>query len=223
MPHLIAPSILSADFGHLARDVKMIHESEADCFHVDVMDGVYVPNISFGFPILKVIREHSDKYMDVHLMTSKPEDYIQEFRDAGADGLTVHLEVVTHLHSCLQRIKDAGMRAGVALNPSTPIAHAEEIIPYADLILIMSVNPGFGGQRFIESSLDKLRRMKSAIQAMNPAATLQVDGGVKLDNAADVLRAGADCLVSGSGIFGTEDPVKTIQAFKQIKANTLSV
>jgi ribulose-phosphate 3-epimerase len=219
--HLVFPSILSADFGHLDRAARMIDGSAADGFHIDVMDGVFVPNISFGLPIVEAVARASAKFKDVHLMTSRPEAFVADFRRAGADGLTVHVEAVTHLHRCLQEIREQGMRAGVALNPATPVESVYEVLPDLDLVLVMTVNPGFGGQAFIPGSLDKIRRMRDLIERRNPAARLQVDGGIKAENAAEALAAGADVLVSGSGVFGAPDPVAAIAALKENRPHTL--
>ncbi len=199
----------------------MIDQSAADWFHIDVMDGVFVPNISFGFPIVEVIAKGSSKFKDVHLMTSRPEAYVSQFRKAGADGLTVHVEVVTHLHRCIQQIKESGMKAGVALNPSTPPESLREILPDLDLVLIMTVNPGFGGQHFIPASLDKIKRTRQLMDRVQSSALLQVDGGIKLSNAAAVIQAGADVIVSGSGIFASADPRAEIAAFKTLNVNNL--
>ncbi|MFT7589716.1 MAG: ribulose-phosphate 3-epimerase [Limisphaerales bacterium] len=223
MAHLVAPSVLAADFGHLARDVSMVDQSEADWFHIDVMDGVFAPNISFGFPIVEVVAKYSAKYKDVHMMTSNAEPYLSRFRDAGADSITVHFEAINHLHSCVHEIKSLGMGAGVALNPATPVSMLEEILPSIDLVLIMSVNPGFGGQSFIPGSLEKIAKAKALVNRLNPNAKIQVDGGVKLSNAEDVIRAGADVVVSGSGIFAAQNPTQRIAEFKAIRTNIMSV
>lgn len=211
MPRIISPSFLSADFLRLGEAAETVNRSRAEWFHLDVMDGMFVPNISFGLPVVKALRKATDKTLDVHLMIVQPERYVADFREAGADYLTVHVEASTHLHRTLQAIRDAGMRAGVALNPHTPVCAVEEVAEMADMILIMSVNPGFGGQRFIASALDKIGRMKDLLQRKNSAALIQVDGGVNAENAAQLFAAGADVLVAGNAVFGAEDPVAAIQ------------
>lgn len=211
MPRIISPSFLSADFLHLGDAAETVNRSRAEWFHLDVMDGVFVPNISFGLPVVKALRKATDKTLDVHLMIVQPERYVANFRAAGADYLTVHVEASTHLHRTLQAIRDAGMRAGVALNPHTPVCAVEEVAEMADMILIMSVNPGFGGQKFIASALDKISRTKDLLLRKNSPALIQVDGGVNADNAAQLFAAGADILVAGNAVFGAADPVAAIQ------------
>jgi ribulose-phosphate 3-epimerase len=214
MPALIAPSILSADFGNLDRDFDMINQSQADWFHVDIMDGLFVPNISFGFPVVKALQKVAKKHMDVHLMIVDPDRYIADFSKAGAQTLTVHYEACTHLHRSLQAIKAQGMKAGIALNPHTPISVLEDIIADADLVCLMSVNPGFGGQAFIERTYDKVRALKQLIIDSGSSALIEIDGGVTLDNAALLHQAGADVLVAGNTVFGSSDPIQTIAELK---------
>lgn len=216
MSHLIAPSVLSADFAHLGRDVEMINQSEADWFHVDVMDGVFVPNISFGMPVIKAIKRHATKPLDVHLMIVEPDRYIKDFKDAGADVLTVHYEACTHLHRTVQAIKAESMKAGVSLNPHTPVSLLENILPELDLVLIMSVNPGFGGQKFIENAYYKIARLKEMIAKSGSSALIEVDGGVGLHNAQRLINHGADVLVAGNAVFGSENPTETIAKLKAI-------
>lgn len=210
MAHLIAPSLLASDFANLQKECEMLNESQADWFHLDVMDGAFVPNISFGIPVIKAMRKHSDKIFDVHLMVEKPERYIQDFKDAGADVLTVHVEASTHLHRSIYAIKDAGMKAGVALNPHTSLSSIEEVVADADLFCLMSVNPGFGGQKFIESVLDKTARLKQMILSKNSGAVIEIDGGVGMQNARKLVDAGADVLVAGSSVFKASDPKQAI-------------
>jgi len=217
LPHLIAPSILSADFANLGRDVEMINRSEADWFHVDVMDGVFVPNISFGFPVIKAIKKLAKKPLDVHLMIVQPERYITEFKDAGAEILTVQYEACTHLHRTIHQIKEEGMKAGVSLNPHTPVSLLKNVIQDLDLVLIMSVNPGFGGQKFITGSLQKLREIKKLIAETGSSALIEIDGGVSLENAKDIIEAGAQVLVAGNAVFSTPEPEGTIKKFKGIQ------
>jgi ribulose-phosphate 3-epimerase len=214
MPALIAPSILSADFGNLDRDFEMINQSQADWFHVDIMDGVFVPNISFGFPVVKALQKVAKKHMDVHLMIVDPDRYIADFAKAGAQTLTVHYEACTHLHRSLQAIKAHGMKAGIALNPHTPVSVLEDIIADADLVCLMSVNPGFGGQAFIERTYEKVRALKRLIRESGSSALIEIDGGVTLDNAALLHEAGADVLVAGNTVFGSSDPIQTIAELK---------
>ena len=212
----IAPSLLSADFANLERDIKMINSSEADWFHLDVMDGVFVPNISFGFPVIKAVKRHASKPLDVHLMILDPDRYTQASKDAGADILTVHLEACTHLHRSLQNIKSLGMKAGVAINPHSSVALLEDTIADIDLVCVMSVNPGFGGQTFIPNTLNKIRQLRALAAARNPNLLIEIDGGVTLHNAAAIIAAGADVLVAGNTVFKSSDPKATIQALKNI-------
>jgi ribulose-phosphate 3-epimerase len=213
---LIAPSILSADFSKLREEVEMINRSEADWFHVDVMDGVFVPNISFGFPVIKQVKKYAKKPLDVHLMIVQPERYVQDFKDAGADILTVHIEASTHLHRTLQMIKAAGMQAGVAVNPHTAINQLEDIITDVDLVCLMSVNPGFGGQKFIPGTFSKLEKLRKLIDSSGSKARIEIDGGVGSSNAAELIKTGADVLVAGNFVFSSGDPVGTIASLKKI-------
>jgi ribulose-phosphate 3-epimerase len=207
---IIAPSILSADMGNLRAEIEMLNGSAAGWVHFDIMDGVFVPNLSFGFPILKAVRRHTNKPLDVHLMMVQPERYVEQFCAAGADILTVQYEACTHLHRTLEQIKKLGMKAGVALNPHTPVSALEEVAAVLDMVLVMSVNPGFGGQKFIENSYDKISRTRDLLLRKNSLAVVEVDGGVTLENAAKIKAAGADVLVAGSTIFAAANPVEAI-------------
>lgn len=213
---LIAPSILSADFGNLQRDIEMINNSEADWFHVDIMDGVFVPNLSFGIPVVEAITRHAKKTIDVHLMIVNPDPYIKTFAQLGAHNLTVHYETCTHLHRTLQAIKAEGMKAGIALNPHTSVELLEDIINETDLVCLMSVNPGFGGQSFIERTYDKIRKLKEIIVRNGASTLIEIDGGVSDKNAAKLVKAGADVLVAGNYVFKAEDPVATVSALKKL-------
>ncbi|MBM3920230.1 MAG: ribulose-phosphate 3-epimerase [Sphingomonadales bacterium] len=212
MSVIIAPSVLSADFGNLQRDCEMINQSDAGWYHVDVMDGVFVPNISFGFPVMNVLKKHATKTLDVHLMIVEPDRYIQRFAEAGSAVLTVHYEACTHLHRSLAEIKKHGMKAGVALNPHTPVSNLNDIIQDCDLVLVMSVNPGFGGQAFIENTYRKVSELKELILKNNAHTLIEIDGGVSEQNALSLSRAGADVLVAGNAVFATPDPSATIAA-----------
>ena len=216
MKHLIAPSILSADFANLQKDIEMINKSEADWFHVDVMDGVFVPNISFGMPVIKAIKKHAKKPLDVHLMIVNPDNYISAFKQAGADILTVHYEACIHLNRTIQSIKANGMKAGVSLNPHTPVALLEDIIKDVDVVLIMSVNPGFGGQSFIENTYKKVIQLRDLIEKSGSKAKIEVDGGINLETGKMLLAAGADVLVAGSYVFKSENPSNTILQLKNL-------
>lgn len=214
---ILAPSILTADFLHLERDCKMLDESKADWFHLDVMDGRFVPNISFGMSIIKQIRKTSAKFFDVHLMILEPEKYVDEFKDAGANSLTVHLEACPHLHRNIQQIKSLGMNAGVAINPATPVFLLQDIIKDIDVALVMSVNPGFGGQSFIHQSIRKIKELRALINNSGSSARIEVDGGISLENAGEIIKAGADILVTGSAVFGAENPAETIAKLKSVQ------
>ncbi len=217
MSKLIAPSILSADFSKLGSEVEMLNSSEADWIHVDVMDGVFVPNISFGFPVIEKIKEYATKPLDVHLMIINPDHYFEKFKSAGADILTIHYEAETHLHRAVSAIKELGMKAGVALNPHTPAALLEDIIHDLDLVLIMSVNPGFGGQKFISNTYNKISRLKKLINDSGSKALIEVDGGVNLTNSAKLYKTGVDILVAGNSVFSSVSPKQTIKEIKSAR------
>jgi ribulose-phosphate 3-epimerase len=216
MTRIIAPSILSADFGKLNHDIDMINESKADWFHVDVMDGVFVPNISFGFPVMNALKKRAKKTLDVHLMIVEPERYITAFADAGANNLTVHIEASTHLHRTLNEIRKHGMKAGIAVNPHTPVSLLSDILVEADLVCLMSVNPGFGGQKFIEKTIQKTKELREMIDRQNLDTLIEIDGGVSLDNASTLFNAGANVLVAGNTVFSTSDPQSMIERLLHI-------
>ena len=216
MKHLVAPSLLSADFLNLRKDIEMINESEADWLHLDIMDGVFVPNISFGFPVIKALKSICRKPMDVHLMIVEPQKFVREFAEIGVYLMNVHYEACTHLHRTVSAIKEAGMKAGVTLNPHTPVCLLEDIIRDVDMVLLMSVNPGFGGQRFIENSVEKVARLRELIQRKGAGALIGVDGGVNLETGGRLVKAGADVLVAGDFVFKSPDPSQTIKVLKNL-------
>ncbi|MEJ2901012.1 ribulose-phosphate 3-epimerase [Pedobacter panaciterrae] len=222
MKHLIAPSLLSADFANLQRDIEMVNSSEADWFHVDVMDGVFVPNISFGFPVMEAIKRYATKPLDVHLMIVNPDQYIERFAAAGASVITVHYEACTHLHRTIQAIHATGCKAGVAINPHTPVGLLKDVLADLDLVLVMSVNPGFGGQKFIPNTLNKLRELKAMASVVNPDLLIEVDGGVGIKNLADLIQAGASVFVAGNAIFAAPSPSVMISELKQLDAQLKS-
>jgi len=216
---LIAPSLLAADFANLQRDIELVNRSEADWFHVDIMDGVFVPNISFGFPVVEALAKHAKKPLDIHLMIIDPDRYLQAFAKLGAHTLTVHLEACTHLHRTLQAIRDLGCKAGVALNPHTPVSALYEIIEEVDLVCLMSVNPGFGGQKFISSTFRKIQELRKLAEGRNDALLIEIDGGVNTFNAGALIQAGANVLVAGNAVFSAEDPLATILSFKNMRVD----
>jgi len=214
MSIIVSPSLLSANFGHLDADIEMVNKSRADWFHLDIMDGVFVPNISYGFPIVKYIKKKAQKSLDVHLMIVDPDRYVEEFKKSGADILTVHYEACTHLHRTVQNIKSHNMTAGVSLNPHTPVSVLEDMLEDIDLVLLMSVNPGFGGQKFIENTYAKIKKLREMAKEKNTELIIEIDGGVDASNASKLAEAGADALVAGSFVFGAEEPKEAIKLLK---------
>jgi ribulose-phosphate 3-epimerase len=213
--HLIAPSILNADFLHLEDEIRMVNRSQADLLHLDIMDGVYVPNLTFGFPVIRQIKSVAEKPLDVHLMIVDPDRYLEQYRDAGADWLTVHYETCQHLHRTIQNIAELGMKPAVSLNPHTDVALLEPVLGYLNMVLVMTVNPGFGGQTFIEASYSKIRKLRQMITASGADTLIQVDGGVGPDNMADLIAAGVDVFVVGTTIFSAPDPLQMIAKLKK--------
>ena len=216
MYHLVSPSLLAADFGRLEKDISMVNRSVADWLHLDIMDGVFVPNISFGFPVLKYVKELSEKPLDVHLMIVDPDRYLERFRDSGASMLTVHYEACRHLNRTVNEIRRLGMKAGVSLNPHTSLSVLEWILPYVDMILIMTVNPGYGGQKFIDNSYDRVKALRKMISESGNDVLIQVDGGVETGNAKKLVESGVDVLVAGTSVFGSDDPEETIRQLKEL-------
>ena len=213
---LVSPSLLSADFAHLASDIEMINHSEADMLHLDIMDGVFVPNISFGFPVIESFKNMCNKPLDVHLMIVEPDKFIENFAKVGAEYINVHYEACTHLHRTIQKIKATGAKAAVTLNPHTPVCLLEDIVSYVDMVLLMSVNPGYGGQKFIENTLSKTRQLRELIERKNAHALIEIDGGVNLDTGRKLMECGADILVAGNFVFKSQNPIETIKSLKAL-------